>query len=115
MLATVGRGPFRRLQCSLRMISIAGATPPRRCPAFILRRAASNGPSVAGRMWNVGEGQPRMELHQIRYFLALSEALNFTKAAEVCHVPSRHSPVQFEIWRKSSAACCSLASATTHI
>ena len=27
-----------------------------------------------------------MELHQIRYFLALSETLNFTKAAEVCHI-----------------------------
>ena len=27
-----------------------------------------------------------MELHQIRYFLTLSETLNFTKAAEVCHV-----------------------------
>lgn len=37
-------------------------------------------------MWNVGEGQPGMELHQIRYFLALGETLNFTKAAEVCHI-----------------------------
>ena len=27
-----------------------------------------------------------MELHQIRYFLALGETLNFTKAAEVCHI-----------------------------
>lgn len=27
-----------------------------------------------------------MELHQIRYFLALSETLNFTKAAEACNV-----------------------------
>ncbi|MFN0114790.1 MAG: LysR family transcriptional regulator [Paracoccaceae bacterium] len=27
-----------------------------------------------------------MELHQIRYFLALSKTLNFTKAAENCHV-----------------------------
>lgn len=27
-----------------------------------------------------------MELHQIRYFLALSQTLNFTKAAEACHV-----------------------------
>jgi LysR family transcriptional regulator, hydrogen peroxide-inducible genes activator len=27
-----------------------------------------------------------MELHEIRYFLALSHTLNFTKAAEACHV-----------------------------
>ncbi len=27
-----------------------------------------------------------MELHEIRYFLALSQTLNFTKAAESCHV-----------------------------
>ncbi|MGE0226618.1 MAG: LysR family transcriptional regulator [Acetobacteraceae bacterium] len=27
-----------------------------------------------------------MELHEIRYFLALSKTLNFTKAAEMCHV-----------------------------
>jgi LysR family hydrogen peroxide-inducible transcriptional activator len=41
---------------------------------------------VAVRFWNVGEGQSGMELHQIRYFLALGETLNFTKAAEVCHI-----------------------------
>jgi DNA-binding transcriptional LysR family regulator len=27
-----------------------------------------------------------MEMHQVRYFLALSEDLNFTRAAERCHV-----------------------------
>ncbi|MBB4285219.1 LysR family transcriptional regulator [Roseospira goensis] len=27
-----------------------------------------------------------MEMHQVRYFLALAESLNFTRAAEVCHV-----------------------------
>ena len=27
-----------------------------------------------------------MELHEIRYFLALSQTLNFTKAAEACHI-----------------------------
>ena len=29
---------------------------------------------------------PAMEMHQIRYFLALCEELNFTKAAERCNV-----------------------------
>ena len=28
----------------------------------------------------------RMELHEIRYFLALSQTLNFTRAAEACHI-----------------------------
>ena len=27
-----------------------------------------------------------MEMHQIRYFLAVAKALNFTRAAELCHV-----------------------------
>ena len=27
-----------------------------------------------------------MEMHQVRYFLAVSETLNFTRAAEQCHV-----------------------------
>ena len=27
-----------------------------------------------------------MEMHQIRYFLAVSKTLNFTRAAEECHV-----------------------------
>ena len=27
-----------------------------------------------------------MEMHQVRYFLAVAEALNFTRAAEECHV-----------------------------
>ena len=27
-----------------------------------------------------------MELHEVRYFLALSQTLNFTKAAEICNV-----------------------------
>lgn len=31
-------------------------------------------------------GTTEMELHEIRYFLALSEALNFTRAAEHCNV-----------------------------
>ncbi len=31
-------------------------------------------------------GETAMELHEIRYFLALSQTLNFTKAAEMCNV-----------------------------
>ena len=27
-----------------------------------------------------------MEMHQVRYFLAVARALNFTRAAEECHV-----------------------------
>jgi LysR family transcriptional regulator, hydrogen peroxide-inducible genes activator len=27
-----------------------------------------------------------MELHQVRYFIALSNTLNFTRAAEACNV-----------------------------
>jgi len=27
-----------------------------------------------------------MEMHQVRYFLAVAEVLNFTRAAEECHV-----------------------------
>ena len=27
-----------------------------------------------------------MEFHEIRYFLALSQTLNFTRAAEACHI-----------------------------
>ena len=27
-----------------------------------------------------------MELHEVRYFLALSRTRNFTRAAELCHV-----------------------------
>ena len=27
-----------------------------------------------------------MEMHQLRYFLAICETLNFTRSAETCHV-----------------------------
>ena len=42
--------------------------------------------------WRPGESERQkptgevMELHEIRYFLALSRTLNFTRAAEACHV-----------------------------
>ncbi len=70
----------------IKLDSIGGATSMTTPPAFILHRHASSGLSAAVRVRNVGEGRPGMELHQIRYFLALGETLNFTKAAEVCHI-----------------------------
>src|SRR6201995_4644868 len=33
-----------------------------------------------------GGGRHQVEMHQIRYFLAVSRTLNFTRAAEDCHV-----------------------------
>src|SRR5262249_61550875 len=32
------------------------------------------------------QGDVRMEMHQVRYFLAVARTLNFTRAAEECHV-----------------------------
>ena len=43
-------------------------------------------PLVCCRDANTGTGNAVMELHEIRYFLALSKTLNFTKAAEMCNV-----------------------------
>ncbi|MGH6933579.1 MAG: LysR family transcriptional regulator [Dongiaceae bacterium] len=34
----------------------------------------------------VVRARPAMEIHQVRYFLALCETMNFTRAAEQCHV-----------------------------
>jgi DNA-binding transcriptional LysR family regulator len=35
---------------------------------------------------NASQGRAAMEMHQIRYFLAVAEELNFTRAAEKCNV-----------------------------
>src|SRR5439155_3241321 len=48
----------------------------------LLRSRVSIGP---GRL-PAGRGISPMEMHQVRYFLALGELLNFTRAAERCHV-----------------------------
>lgn len=36
--------------------------------------------------WLCFRGTTAVEMHQIRYFLAVCETLNFTRAAESCHV-----------------------------
>jgi DNA-binding transcriptional LysR family regulator len=51
---------------------------------------AANGTSIASRLKNyalvVARGKICMEMHQVRYFLAVARTLNFTRAAEECHV-----------------------------
>lgn len=36
--------------------------------------------------WSAGRGEDAVEMHQIRYFVAVAETLNFTRAAELCDV-----------------------------
>src|SRR5271156_1124107 len=50
-----------------------------------MMRHASNGGATTTRPSEIAE-ETVMEMHQIRYFLAVSETLNLTKAAERCNV-----------------------------
>jgi DNA-binding transcriptional LysR family regulator len=71
------------------MVARRGAATGILCTAILLRRIAP--PRVGGfnREWqrcNSAEVGDVMEMHQIRYFLAVSETLNLTKAAERCKI-----------------------------
>jgi DNA-binding transcriptional LysR family regulator len=41
---------------------------------------------AADAMWSDLWHKPHMEMHQVRYFLAMTRSLNFTRAAEECNV-----------------------------
>src|SRR6476619_3456490 len=41
---------------------------------------------AAGAIWREPWHKPHMEMHQVRYFLAMARSLNFTRAAEECNV-----------------------------
>ena len=43
-----------------------------------------------------------MEMHQVRYFLAVAENLNFTRAAEQCHVAQPSLSLRSRNLRKNS-------------
>ncbi len=44
-----------------------------------------------------------MEMHQIRYFLTVAEELNFTRAAEPCHVAQSPGPIRQQHARSCAA------------
>lgn len=54
-----------------------------------------------------------MEMHQVRYFLAVAEQLNFTKAAESCNVSQPSLTRAIKLLEGNSAAYCFTASART--
>jgi LysR family transcriptional regulator, hydrogen peroxide-inducible genes activator len=53
-----------------------------------------------------------MEMHQIRYFLAVADALNFTRAAEQCQVSQPALTRAIQQLERNSAGCCCAASAS---
>ena len=54
-----------------------------------------------------------MEMHQIRYFLAVCENLNFTRAAEQCHVTQPALTRAIQKLEDELGGLCSGASATS--
>ena len=77
--ADAGNLPIR---CIARQCRVA-MKPMRRCYE---RDARVQRSSLLPRQTHREDGETVMELHEIRYFLALSKTLNFTKAAEMCNV-----------------------------
>ncbi len=55
-------------------------------------------------------GSRSMEMHQVRYFLAVAQLLNFTRAAEECNVTQPSLTRAIKQPRPSLAATCSAAS-----
>ena len=51
-----------------------------------------------------------MEMHQVRYFLAVARTLNFTRAAEECHVAQPSLTRAIKLWKANWAAICFAAS-----
>jgi DNA-binding transcriptional LysR family regulator len=51
-----------------------------------------------------------MELYRVKYFLALCETLNFTRAADKCAVSQPSLTRAIQNWKGSSAGPCFTAS-----
>lgn len=52
-----------------------------------------------------------MEMHQVRYFLAVARTLNFTRAADECNVTQPSLTRAVRNWRTNWVACCSAGNA----
>jgi predicted DNA-binding protein (UPF0251 family) len=75
--------------------------------------APSTRVAQAQRARQTGRQEIAMEMHQVRYFLAVAEQLNFTKAAESCNVSQPSLTRAIKLLRRNSAAYCFTASART--